>query len=56
MITGISTEYLAYDGCGQPTSINVQLTFINIAPEERELMNKLQMQVLQRAEPKMGEE
>ena len=36
MITKISTEYLDYDGYGQPTSFSVQFTFISITDEERE--------------------
>ena len=46
MLTKVSTEYLTYDNYGQPTSVDVQLTFINLTVEERELIRKLQMQVL----------
>lgn len=47
MLTKISTEYVAYDSCGKPTNVDVQLSFVNITTEEKELIRKLQMQVLQ---------
>lgn len=56
MLTKVSTEYLTYDGYGQPLSVEVKLTFENITAEERELIRKQQMQVLQGIEPKMSEE
>lgn len=56
MLTKVSTEYLTYDNYGQPLSVDVQLTFTNITADERELIRKLQMQVLQKIEPKMNEE
>lgn len=56
MVTGISTEYLEYDGYGQPISFNVQFTFIDITDEERELIEKLQRLYDVRLESKMGEE
>jgi len=56
MITKVSTEYLSYDSYGQPVSVDVQLTFTNITAEERELIRKLQMQVLQKIESDKSEE
>jgi hypothetical protein len=47
MITGISTNYLSYDSYGQPASVDVQLTFVNMTTEEKELIRKLQMRILQ---------
>lgn len=56
MITGISTEYLEYDGYGQPTSFNVQFAFKDITVEERGLIERLRILHDVLLEPKMSKE
>ena len=56
MITGISTEYLEYDGYGQPTSFNLQFTFVDITVEERGLIERLRTLYEALLESKMSEE
>lgn len=56
MITGISTQYLEYDGYGQPTSINVQFTFVDITAEERRLIERLRALYDALSESKMSSE